>query len=173
MLLGLFFIVILLTLLLFLKFSMDFSFELNNFKLNYIVRLRFGSYYLAVPAKMTWKMERMLGKQTPTSLDDTLSNLQDVWDSLDRFLQEITFLQLDVLFGMGDPFWTALACGTIWSIVGSFITGLASSNRLQKEPEIKVEPDYTGLNLQVSFYCIFRFRLGHIIIREIKRLIEE
>ncbi|NMA60596.1 MAG: DUF2953 domain-containing protein [Firmicutes bacterium] len=169
MLLGLFLFILILVVLL-VRFSMDLSFNLEDFSVDYTVRLRLGPYFLAIPAKMTTRMTRMVGNQSLNNFEDVLQNLLRVWSSLDYFFQEIEYLQLDVLIGVGDPFLTALGCGGLWAVVGSFLNGLSSSNRLKNTPEVRIEPNYSGLSLQISFYCIFQFRLGQIIIKELKRL---
>lgn len=165
MLLGLFLVVLCFAILA-IKFSLDLSLELDNHAFNYVLRLRLGPFFLAVPKKLTGKMDQIVEKGVS-------QNFEEIWRSLDRYFQELLVIKLDIELGLGDPYWTALAFGSLWAIVGSLITILSSTKRLKSAPELKIEPNYAESNLQVRFYCIFRFRLGQIIFNELKRLVEE
>jgi hypothetical protein len=169
MLLGLF-LSLLVLIVLAIKFSMDLRFSFDDLGVKYVLRLRLGPFFVAVPAKMTARMERMIGNQPLDSVQEVLQDFWAVWRSLDYFLQEIKHFQLEVLFGFGDPFWTALGCGGLWATVGALLSSLEASNRLKETPEVVIQPDYSGVSLQVQLYCIFQFRLGQIIVKELKRL---
>lgn len=173
MLLGLFFfglVLVALIVVFIVKFSMDLRLSLEGFAVDYTFRLRLGPYFLAVSPKMTTRLERMIGNEPRHSLEEVLQDFREVWRSFDHFFQEIELFQLEVLIGFGDPFWTALGCGGLWVTVGSFLSSLNTTKRLKKPPEVLIKPDYGSLCLQVQLYCIFQFRLGQIIVKELKRL---
>ena len=52
---------------------------------------------------------------------------------------------------------------------GPILTGLRAGNRLDKAVDVQVLPDYGDPSVQVDLHCIFRFRLGQIIVNELLR----
>ncbi len=66
--------------------------------------------------------------------------------------------------GLGQPAATAVLYGLIWGLKSGIIQTLHQKFRFVKKPEIKVMADYQGVRLDTLFDCIFRVKLGYIII---------
>lgn|GEM_PF-3374188 len=79
------------------------------------------------------------------------------------FVREILSLEADIALGLADPMVTATLCGGVWAVWGPLLSVLSASSRLKCRPRLSVTPLYNGLDVQLRFHCIFRFRLGQII----------
>ena len=66
--------------------------------------------------------------------------------------------------GMGQSAATAFFYGLIWGFKSGLVKTLNQKFRFAQKPEIKVMADYQSLSLDTSFDCIFRVKLGYIII---------
>ncbi|NLY75144.1 MAG: DUF2953 domain-containing protein [Firmicutes bacterium] len=66
--------------------------------------------------------------------------------------------------GLGQSAATAVAFGLIWGLKAGLLQTLNRELRFAQKPEIKVIVDYQSLGLDTLFDCIFRVKLGYIII---------
>lgn len=170
MLLGLF--LLLLVALLLINFSVEFEFTSRGLRFQPSIKFGVGSgrYLISLPPPILAKMERMVQNRDFSSLEANLRSLATALRLMDDFLQKIQLFHLEVLIGLGDPMWTSLGYGGLWASLSPFITGLDTGNRLQTTPTVVIKPAYDQTIFQVSFHCIFQFRLGQIMINELKRV---
>lgn len=66
--------------------------------------------------------------------------------------------------GLGQPAATAVLYGAIWGLKSGLVQALYQKFQFAQKPEIKVIADYQSLHLDTLFDCIFRVKLGYIII---------
>ncbi len=169
MLLGLFFLIVLF-LLLVLKFSVYFELAFSGLEVKPSLSLGVGPFRAAVPPAFLRKMGELLRRRPMRNMSDALGRTNTALRILDGLLQEIDLLQLEIWFGLEDPYWTALGCGGFWAVLGSLLSILGSKPRFKVEPKVAVHPSFSQAMLRVSLHCIFRFRVGQIIFSEMKRL---
>lgn len=67
-------------------------------------------------------------------------------------------------FGTGDPVSTATLYGILWGVKSSLLSFLHRQVKFTGQPKIQVIPDFQNSRLDVIFDCIFRVKLGYIII---------
>lgn len=168
MLLSLFFVF--LVLLLITVFKINVSVVTNGLELKTKIQVGVGPVSLTIPQFVVAKITEIMQRGGFESLDQVWGRLQTALRMSDSFLQKIDLFELQVVVGTGDPFLSALGCGGIWALLGPFLTGLSMGNRLTRGPEISIQPDHSAPAFQVNFHCIFRFRLGQIIVNELKRV---
>lgn len=65
-------------------------------------------------------------------------------------------------FGLSDAAVTGMASGVIWGTVYN-ILAVIDSLCILKETDIKITPDFNELKMNIRLYCIFEFRIVHII----------
>ena len=167
LLLGLF---LLLVSLLSVRFSVEFRLVTEGLDIKPRIKFGIGRYLLSIPQGLLTKMSQMIRQRNFGTMEAALRGSKMALRLLDSVLQKVELLHLEVLIGTGDPFWTALGTGALWALLGPLLTGLSCDNRLQTRPEIRIQPDYGDTNVQVDLHCIFQFRLGQIIINEVKRV---
>ncbi len=66
--------------------------------------------------------------------------------------------------GLGQPAATAVLYGALWGFKSGLAQTLNQKFRFVQKPELKVMADYQSLRLDILFDCIFRVKLGYIII---------
>lgn len=66
--------------------------------------------------------------------------------------------------GTGDAAETSFLYGLAWSLKSGIVAFLTSRFRFVQKPIIEVIGDYQGVSLDTVFDCIFRAKLGYIII---------
>ena len=66
--------------------------------------------------------------------------------------------------GTGGAAGTAILCGMLWGFKANSLGLLRRKYRFSIKPELRVIPDYREARLDLHFDCIFRVKLGHIII---------
>lgn len=162
-------------------FTFEVEFRIGQADTHYAVRWKCLGYDVSL-LPIIGKVGRTIQNQFRSMLpQEGLSNPRDVLDKLQElynhlfghgrrmrgmlvyFVQEITRLELSVAIGLTDPMFTATTCGGIWAVLGPLMARLKADGRLNCRPAIHVTPQYDWAGVQVSFNCIFRFRLGQII----------
>ncbi|HKM42516.1 MAG TPA: DUF2953 domain-containing protein [Limnochordia bacterium] len=166
-LLGLFFILVAL---LFVRFSVEILLVTDGLEFTPGIKLGIGRFLVAIPQGFLVKASHRIRERNFVTTEATLRGVKVAARSLDNLLQRIELFHLEVRIGTGDAFWTSLGAGGLWAIVGSLLAGLGSGNRLKAEPEIRIQPDYDQTSIRVHLHCIFQFRVGQIIINELKRV---
>lgn len=166
LLLGLFLIMsILIT-----SFSVEFWVMTEGPDIRSHIKFGIGRFLITIPPGFVARMNQTIRKRNFGTIEATWGGLKTAWRVADNLLQKVHLLHLEVSIGTGDPFSTALGTGGVWTLIGPMLTGLSASDRLQTRPEIIVQPDYAEAKVQVDLHCIFQFRLGQIIINELKRV---
>jgi hypothetical protein len=66
--------------------------------------------------------------------------------------------------GLGQPAATAVLYGLTWGLKSGLVQTLYQKFRFVQKPELKVIADYRCLSFDTRFDCIFRVKLGYIII---------
>ncbi|HBN96387.1 MAG TPA: hypothetical protein DDZ66_08795 [Firmicutes bacterium] len=153
-----------------IRFSVEFRLIVAGLDIKPRMRFGIGRYLLAMPQGLLTKTSQMIRGRNFGTLEGALRGSKTALRLLDNVLQKVDLLHLEILIGTGDPFWTALGVGGTWAIISPLLTGLSADNRLHTHPEIRIHPDYGNANVHVDLHCIFRFRLGQIIINEVKRV---
>jgi hypothetical protein len=67
-------------------------------------------------------------------------------------------------FGTGDALSTATLYGVLWGVKSSLLSFLHRKIKFDQKPDIQVIPDFQNSRLDLIFDCIFRVKLGYIII---------
>ncbi|MCM3759642.1 DUF2953 domain-containing protein [Alkalihalobacillus oceani] len=83
-----------------------------------------------------------------------------------RFLRHVTLNQLDwhTVFGVGEAAMTAQLSGVIWGLKGSIVGLISHYVKVRQLPKLQVDPRFQEVITQVSFSCMFSFRIGHAIV---------
>jgi len=72
--------------------------------------------------------------------------------------------QWSTQIGTGDAALTAMLSGILWTLKTSVTGYLQAKYRFVKQPEVVVTSDFQTPGLKMAFDCIFRVKLGYIII---------
>lgn len=83
---------------------------------------------------------------------------------------KITGLTWKTSFGLGDPFYTGMAAGVIWSVKGFMVSALCSQVRAAKTPELSVVPDFSRASLAIRLDFRLATRTGYLVITAIRIL---
>ncbi len=67
-------------------------------------------------------------------------------------------------FGTGNPVSTATVYGVLWGVKSSLLSYLHRKTKFVVRPDIQIIPDFQNSRLDLNFDCIFRVKLGYIII---------
>lgn len=67
-------------------------------------------------------------------------------------------------FGTGNPVSTATIYGVLWGVKSSLLSFLQRKTKFAVKPDIQIIPDFRDSRLDLNFDCIFRVKLGYIII---------
>lgn len=82
-----------------------------------------------------------------------------------------TFLNWHFEIGFPDPVKTALYTGSLWAITGTFLARLYRQVTMDTDhPHIQIIPQFQKPGFSCEIHCIFKLRMGHIIIAGIKLL---
>lgn len=76
-------------------------------------------------------------------------------------------LNIKISVGTGEVFLTGVLTGIVWMVVGIIDSYLSNGVKPFKKV-VKVETDFTGKDVKIDLYCIFRIKLVHIIVVGIK-----
>jgi hypothetical protein len=167
MLLGLF--LLLFFILIVAPFQVEVELTMEGQDVQPVLRLGLAGMFLAIPKHLMGSMAQKVRERNLQNPKQALRSLQLGLRLMDSFLQTVELFHLQAIIGIGDPLFSALGCGGFWSILGPFFAGLSASNRLKTVPKVTVRPDYEKVRLGLYLHCIFQFRLGQIIINELRR----
>ncbi|MCL6558722.1 MAG: DUF2953 domain-containing protein [Firmicutes bacterium] len=112
-------------------------------------------------------------QQLLDKLHKWLSWLQVVQEDIDFFLEHLVLERFywRISFGTTDAAATGMLAGLAWSLAG-VVTALfyhkIAPSRVQ--PVIKVEPDFEKAGFATSADCIFKIRIGYIMVTGLKIL---
>ncbi|TCL68522.1 DUF2953 family protein [Hydrogenispora ethanolica] len=67
-------------------------------------------------------------------------------------------------FGTGEAASTAIVYGLLWGLKATLAGVVGQRSRFARPPEIRIIPDYQALRLDMLFDCIFKVKLGYIMI---------
>jgi hypothetical protein len=76
-------------------------------------------------------------------------------------------LRLKVEIGTGDAFYTGIASGLVWGVVG-ILSSYLLNNVKNIEKNIEVKSDFNSMKLNVDLHSIFSIRVVHIIVVRLK-----
>lgn len=99
--------------------------------------------------------------------------IKDLKADLERLLAHtrINNFQWRIAIGTKDAAATGLITGITWSLMGGVMTLLAPKFGIwKKKPELQVDPDFRKEGFSTSLNCIFKIRLGYIMVTGIKIL---
>jgi hypothetical protein len=156
-------------LLLLISFSVELELSASEAEFRPVLRVGIGRWRAAVPRTVLAKAEDAMRQRAQGGLREMWGRFTTGLRVMDHLLQEVELLHFEVWFGFHDAFWTALGCGGLWTLLGSFTSMLSTKPRFRQDPEIHVHPVFEGTRLEVRLHCIFHFRVGQIIVSEIKR----
>lgn len=168
MLLSLFLLLLVLFLLT-AVFEVEVELEADGRRVHPVIRAGLAGLTLTIPPRLLRKVNELVRRRNLHSPEQLLRGLKlGLW-LMDSFVQRVQLFHLQAVIGTGDPFWSALSCGGLWSLLGPLFTGLSAGGRLKEAPQITIEPEFERPCLRVYLHCIFSFRLGQIMINELKR----
>lgn len=167
MLLSLF--LLLLIVLLTTVFRVELELTVDGALVQPVIRLAIGAISFTLPKKLLIKARELIRRRDVVKPGRLMKSMRLGLRLMDIFVQRVEIFRLQVVLGTGDPFWSALSCGGLWSILGPFFSGLSAGGRLAALPEVSIHPSFEEARLRLYLHCIFRFRLGQIMINELKR----
>ena len=153
-----------------LVFTVDLEFNSDGSNINFSIKVGVGRFLVSLPRLLLSRMDHFIQNRNLRSTQDILDGLNLGIKALDSFFQRINLFHFEVVIGTGDPFLSALGCGSVWTLLGPILTALSSGQRLRASPRVAVHPDYNGQSFKVYLHCIFQFTLGQIIINELRRV---
>lgn len=107
-------------------------------------------------------------------------SLASLWDSRQRYKRYTFVLRYLVRrtrinrfcwhseIGTGEAHHTGLLTGIVWALKSTLTTGLFARTVLLGKPDLAVFPDYQQPRLNTFLDCIFKIRIGHIMIAALK-----
>jgi hypothetical protein len=107
-------------------------------------------------------------------------SLASLWDSHQRYKRYTFALRYLVRWtrisrfcwyseiGTGEAHHTGLLTGIVWALKSTLTTGLFARTVLSEKPDLAVFPDYQQPRLNTFLDCIFKIRIGHIMIVALK-----
>jgi len=120
--------------------------------------------------------DRLAGEKSRMALPDLLRLIKnipflngvmaDLKPSIRYMLRKTTLNRLEwkTALGVGDPYYTGILTGILWSLKGWLCSAAYSLFRTRKSrPALSVVPGYGGKGLAIAFDCIVSTRSGHII----------
>ena len=164
------FLILLLLFILITKFGYEFYYSLNENGSSIKVLFCMGRFCMPLPTRTLGRMSPVTNREGVSKIVDRIHGLRRRYSLLTRFVQEVRQFDLSITLGAGDPFFTAVTCGGLWSLLSSMMPVLLKNSQLKCEPRVSISPDYGEPRLLVNFHCIFQFRLGQIIIEELRHL---
>lgn len=167
--LSLFLLLTFLFLVLLVPFTVEFELSVSSDAVQPGLKLGIGPLRVAVPKALLHRAREMVRQRGYANLAQLRKGSGVAAWLLDRFVQRIEVLELQARIGTGDPFWSALCCGGAWAILGPVFAAPGVAVRMRKEPRISIHPDFERTFLELYLHCIFSFRLGQIMIEELKR----
>ncbi len=192
MLLGLFFIVLLL--LLFLPYAIELNYKKNKNYDRFLIRLRIWKLKITIPTSFIIKVGNYWLSKTKQRINleqaSLLSKIETaaepiinhpVFKYLRAFISsqlafpiEIQLLELKLRYGLGDAAITGMVAGIFWGgITGGFAL-IRNRCIFLSRPVVRIVPVFAPATMiDVDFVCIFRIRLGYIITEYIKHLVEK
>lgn len=120
------------------------------------------------------------GKFSIESIEDAICKFREWWpflesimEDFDYFLRHLILKRFDwrIRFGTPDAAATGMLSGVAWSIMGMITS--AFYKRLGpkwNQPVLKVEPDFRKQGFSTALDCIFKIRVGNIMVTGIKIL---
>ncbi len=97
-------------------------------------------------------------KSKKSKLETDLKKYINYIHILEKLNIKWDYFHLESDYGLGDPAYTAILYGILWSILGTFINAFNI-----KEPIIKLNPDCNKKVLTLNIESIFSIYLGNII----------
>lgn len=85
-----------------------------------------------------------------------------VKDSLSRIRLVESNLVCDI--GSGDAVTTAQYVGLVWTLYGSAMSLMQNTFDVTGQHDVVIMPDFNEKKFQLTYGCIFDFRLGHFIV---------
>jgi|GEM_PF-629906 len=85
------------------------------------------------------------------------------------FLEEIEKLEVRLRYSTGEAAVTGIAAGAAWWILTSVLAFLNARFVFLQKPQIQVAPVFGPEVFELYLHCIFRIRLGQIMIKRIKQ----
>lgn len=131
---------------------------------------------------------------TNTQDEDKEFNVKDLYDKFNKIYKLITThksfigeirkfmsgkvlfrrFELEIEFGAGDAYYTAIIIGLLWSIYGLVECYLSNNCEMQKDETqynmIEINPIFDKKSLMIDLYCIFNAKVANIIIISLKMI---
>ncbi len=85
------------------------------------------------------------------------------------FLEEIENLEIKLRYSTGEAAMTGIAAGAAWWVFATVLPLLSQRFVFLHKPQIQVVPVFGQRVFELYLHCIFRIRLGHIMIKRIKQ----
>lgn len=152
-----------------LEFSVDLRLLWRDSQLESELSIGLGPYLSFPFPRLLEKLAELLQRR-PRDRAQLLFRLQSGLRILDHLLQRIELLQLEMAFGLNDPFWTALGCGALQALLQPLLGSAGIAGRFENAPNLTIAADFGPDPLRIYLHCIFHFRVGQIIISEMKRI---
>lgn len=86
--------------------------------------------------------------------------------SIKKYIQgriTISELKLDILVGTGEAHYTGLLSGLMWSVYGVVLSLISNIIKVLKN-DVHIKSDFVNKVFNVDLFCIFTFKLVHIIV---------
>ena len=83
--------------------------------------------------------------------------------------QEIEQLKLLVKYSTGEASITGIANGLLWAGISTVYSWMRNSFKFATRPMINITPSFGQAKLEIRLSCIFRTRVGQIILRALKQ----
>lgn len=135
---------------------------------------KLGNYWLTKSEPKRGYQKHSLFEQISDAIDQLLKSpvikyLRMFAPSRLRFPVEIGMLELKFRYSTGDAALTSITFGLIWCSIAGAFAYMHNKFIFIDKPLITIIPIFGSVSADIYFRCIFRIRLGHIIIENIKQ----
>ncbi|MFS0722697.1 DUF2953 domain-containing protein [Paenibacillus sp. 1P07SE] len=106
-------------------------------------------------------------------LEQLLRGTDRLFDWIGRVLLRVKLLEWrwQTAVGTGDAMWTAMACGTVWTVQTTLLGVCSQFMQLRTTPRMTVTPVYSHVHFSTEWSCIAKIRFGYAIIAGLQLLV--
>lgn len=128
-----------------------------------IINLKYKINYLEILLKR-------LDRKNKDKKDRFATEAKDLYKNILTYIlsnAKIHCIRCNIIIGLDDAYYTAIATGLLWALFGGLINILAVHETID-DLDISINPNYKDASFDIDLYCIIKTKTVNIIIAGIK-----